>query len=150
MDTTEISFSCDAALWKQFIGACKSNGLQPSAVLVEMVGAKVRAFDRQKSRGIATKSDVWMKRLRNSVATALAQSRDWAALRLAMDRYGIAYHPSGAGLIIIDASTGEVLCNASDAGPGYGQLVRRFRKGYPGHPKTWLADEALAKAQRSA
>ncbi|MEO8530545.1 MAG: hypothetical protein ABI459_04940, partial [Deltaproteobacteria bacterium] len=102
------------------------------------------------SRGVATKSDLWMKRLRGSIATALAQSRDWASLRLAMDRYGIAYHPSGGGLIVMDSATGEVLCNASDAGPGYGDLVRTFGAGYPGHPKPWLAEEALAKAREQA
>ena len=51
-----------------------------------------------------------MNRLRAVVTAALANSRDWASLRFAMDRYNIAYHPSGGGLIIIDAATGEVLC----------------------------------------
>jgi hypothetical protein len=150
MDRTEVSFSCDAALWKQFLGVCKDKGLEPGALLSEVVGTKVRAFEREKSRGIATKSELWMKRLRGSVETALAQSHDWAGVRLAMDRYGIAYHPSGGGLIIIDSSTGEVLCNASDVGPSYGDLVRKFGAGYPGHPKPWLAEEALAKARQSA
>ena len=147
MGTSDISFPCDPAIWQQFVAGCRKKSVDPGAVLAEFVATRVRAFEREGQRGVATRSEAWMKRLKDKVSQALAQSRDWSSLRFAMDRHGIAYHPAGGGLIIIDASTGEVLCNASEAGPGYGDLVRRFDEGFPGHPKPWLAEEALAKLQ---
>jgi hypothetical protein len=148
MGTSDISFPCDPAIWQQFVAGCRKKGLWPEAVLAELVATKVRAFEREDQRGVATRSDVWMKRLQGLVAQALANSRDWSSLRFAMDRHGIAYHPAGKGLIVIDASTGEVLCKASEVGPGYGDLVRRFGQGFPGHPKPWLAEEALAATRK--
>ena len=147
MGTSDISFKCDPALWQQFVAGCRARGLWPEAIVAGFVATKVRAFEREVHRGVATRSEAWLKRLETQIGEALTKSRDWASLRFHLDRHGIAYHPAGKGLIVIDASTGEVLCKASEVGPGYGDLVRRFGQGFPGHPKPWLAEEALATVQ---
>ena len=52
--------------------------------------------------------------------------------------------PAGGGLNLTDAATGAVLAKASQVGPAYLTLVRRFGAGFPGHPRPGLAALALA------
>ena len=80
-----------------------------------------------------------------AVSAAVDAALDWATLQARMDDAGLSYYPTGGGLIVIDAQTGEVIAKASDVGPSYGTLVRRFGAALPGHPNPDLAAEALAR-----
>ena len=48
-------------------------------------------------------------------------------------------------LPLTDALTGKPLAKSSEVGPAYLALVRRFRNGFPGHPRPGLAAQALAQ-----
>ena len=79
------------------------------------------------------------------VSAAVDAALDWASLQERMDDAGLSYYPTTGGLIVIDARTGEVIAKASDVGPAYGTLVRRFGAGLPGHPNPDLARKALGR-----
>ena len=136
-------FACDAQLWARFLAACHLRDQTPAAVLRDLIRLEVQRNDRRSAKGGDLPDDQLLVRLRHLVAGALIGARDWAGLQAALGRQGLAYHPAGGGLSLIDTETGEVLCKASQAGPAYLALVRRFGTGFPGHPRPGIAHLVL-------
>lgn len=136
-------FACDAQLWARFLAACQSRDQTPAAVLRDLIRLEVQRNDRRAANAVAMPDEQFLWRLRHLVAGALIGARDWAGLQAALARQGLAYHPAGGGLTLIDTETGEVLCKASQVGPAYLALVRRFGTGFPGHPRPGIAHLAL-------
>lgn len=128
-----------ASVWEQKTEA----GLIRDAV-EEAVKKIERAQRRAKRRHSV--DERLLARWRVLVAGALLEATDWTSLqkRLALD--DLAFVASGGGLALARQSTGEALCRASDVGPGYAALVRRFRSGFPDHPHVWLAERILGVA----
>ncbi len=81
--------------------------------------------------------------LRPLVAKAIAASRTWSELQTALRAEGLGYAPRGGGLALVSEPDGGVLCKASEVGPGYAALIRRFRAPFPGHGHAWLARRVL-------
>lgn len=139
-------FACDAQLWARFLTACRMRDQTPAAVLRDLIRQEVQRNDRRSAKDGEVADEQLLWRLRHLVAGALIGARDWAGLQTALARHGLAYHPAGGGLTLIDTETGEILCKASQAGPAYLALVRRFGTGFPGHPRPGIAHLALDRA----
>jgi hypothetical protein len=138
----DANFKCETARWWRFLYLCDLRGVDPDFVLNDLLRLKVQNWEREKTKRDGSPDEQLLVSLRLLVAESLAESENWESLQAAMDRRGIAYYPSGGGLIVIDARTGEVHCKASEVGPGYLQIVRRFGAGMPGHPKSPHAKHA--------
>ncbi len=141
-------FPCDPQLWQRFLAACHSRDESPGAVLCNLVRLEVQRMERRTARRDDVIDEQLLGRLRASVAEALYASHSWGQMQATLRARGLQYVPAGGGLNLIDPETDEVLCKASQVGPGYQDLVRRFGAGFPGHGRRGLA--ALARAQHPA
>ncbi len=81
--------------------------------------------------------------LRPLVAEAIAGARDWQELQSALRARGLEYAPRGGGLALFRTGEPAPLGKASEVGPGYAALIRRFRAPFPGHAHAWLARRVL-------
>lgn len=139
----DAPFPCDSQLWRPFVETCHSRDETPGAVLRELVRIEVQRHARRAARSDEVIDAQLLVRLRLLVAEALFAAQDWDQVQLALRQRGLAYVAAGGGLNLIDPETGEVLCKGSQVGPGYLDLVRRFGRGFPGHPRPGLALSAL-------
>jgi len=89
--------------------------------------------------------DSVLERCRQAVRQALSLASDWKTMQGILATNGYEYRALGGGLTMFDTTDGRYLCKASDVGPGYSKLIKRFRAPFPGHPHTWLADRVLSK-----
>jgi hypothetical protein len=128
------TFECDATKWSRSVESCARRGENPAALMSDFVRLKLKNWDRPQRRANEV-SDELLVRLRLLVAEALAASRSWSELAFELDSRGLAYQPSGGGLVLIDAHTGEILCKGSLAGPPYRQLIKRFKALHPSDHK---------------
>jgi hypothetical protein len=144
-------FNCDDTLWMRFAALCKARDETAGAVLRDLVRLEVKRHDSRKARNDEVIDERLLVRLRLLVAEALAEAQDWSTLQTALRQRGLGFVPSGGGLVVVDAATGEGLAKASQVGPAYLDLVRRFGVGVPGHPRPGhprpdLAAQARARA----
>ena len=145
MKMIETLFHCDPALWQRFDDLCRARDMTPGAVLRDLVRLEVKRHDSRKTRSDEVIDEQLLVRLRLLVAQALAEATDWYDLQSALRRRGLRFEPSGGGLNLIELAEGRVLAKASQVGPAYLDLVRRFGLGYPGHPRPGLAHHALSR-----
>ena len=141
----ETLFHCEDALWTRFAALCRSRDETPGAVLRDLVRLEVKRADSQKARSDEVIDEQLLVRLRLLVAEALSVSESWGQLQAALGKRGLRFVASGGGLLLTDLATGEALAKSSQVGPAYLDLVRRFRQGFPGHPRPGLAAQALAQ-----
>jgi hypothetical protein len=141
----ETLFHCDDVLWRRFEMLCRDRDETPGAVLRDLVRLEVKRHDSRKARSDEVIDERLLVRLRLLVAEALAVSESWGQLQRALGDRGLKFVPSGGGLLLVDATTGENLAKSSQVGPPYLDLVRRFGAGFPGHPRPGLAVQALAR-----
>lgn len=139
----ETLFHCDDALWRRFVALCRERDETPGSVLRDLVRLEVQRCARRKARSAEGIDERLLVRLRLLVAEALVEAGDWPTLQAALRRRGLRYEPAGGGLNLVDAATGEPLAKASQVGPAYLALARRFGSGFPGHPNTAIATQAL-------
>ena len=64
----------------------------------------------------------------------MALAEDWPDLALCLAEEGYELRPAGGGLTLHRRPCGTRLCKASELGFPYRALVKRFRRGMPGHP----------------
>ncbi|MFC3088171.1 hypothetical protein [Tabrizicola soli] len=141
----ETLFHCDDLLWARFLALCRARDETPGAMLRDLVRLEVQRNERRNARSDEVIDEPLLVRLRLLVAEALAEAQDWPTLQSALRQRGLRFQPAGGGLNLIDAATGEPLARSSQVGPAYLALVRRFRTGFPGHPRPGLAAQALAR-----
>jgi hypothetical protein len=137
-------FHCDDALWQRFSAICAARDETPGAVLRDLVRLEVKRCEGRKARRDEVGDETLLGRLRLLVAEALVGAHDWASLDRALAPRGLRFVPAGGGLNLVDRRAGAVLAKASQVGPAYLELVRRFRAGFPGHPRPGLAAQQLA------
>lgn len=141
----ETLFHCDDLLWHRFVALCGERDETPGAVLRDLVRLEVKHHDSRKARRNEVPDERLLVRLRLLVAEALTEARDWQSLQEALTRRGLHFVASGGGLSLVDGSDGRVLVKSSQVGPAYLDLVRRFRAGFPGHPRPGLAAQVLGR-----
>ncbi len=141
----ETLFQCEDVLWRRFTDLCRNRDETPGAVLRELVRLEVKRHESRKARSDEVIDERLLVRLRLLVAKALAQSESWGQLQSALRDDCLRFIPSGGGLLLTDLKTGKSLAKSSQVGPPYLDLVRRFRAGFPGHPRPGLAAQALAR-----
>jgi hypothetical protein len=139
----ETLFHCDDALWQRFVVLCRDRDETPGAVLRDLVRLEVKRHASRKARSAEGIDERLLVRLRLLVAEALVEAHGWGQLQAALARRGLRYAPAGGGLNLVDAATGNTLAKASEVGPAYLALARRFGAGFPGHPSAGMAARAL-------
>jgi hypothetical protein len=139
----ETLLHCDDALWRRFVALCKERDETPGSVLRDLVRLEVQRGARRKARSAEGIDERLLVRLRLLVAEALVEAESWGQLQSALSQRGLRYAPAGGGLNLVDAATGAPLAKASQVGPAYLALARRFGAGFPGHPNTAIAARAL-------
>ncbi len=139
----ETLFHCDDALWQRFVALCHDRDETPGAVLRDLVRLEVKRNAARKARSAEGIDERLLVRLRLLVAEALVEADSWGQLQAALARRGLRYAPAGGGLNLVDATTGKTLAKASEVGPSYLTLARRFCAGFPGHPNAGLAAQSL-------
>jgi hypothetical protein len=139
----ETLFQCDDLLWARFSAQCRARDETPGSVLRDLVRLEVQRCERRKARSAEGIDERLLVRLRLLVAEALVEAESWGEMQAALGRRGLRYEPAGGGLNLVDAATGKTLAKASQAGPAYLALARRFHSGFPGHPNTAFAARAV-------
>ncbi|TAG28659.1 MAG: hypothetical protein EAZ40_03345 [Rhodobacterales bacterium] len=139
----ETLFHCDDALWQRFVTLCREWDETPGAVLRDLVRLEVQRNARRQARSDEVIDERLLVRLRLLVAAALVEADSWGQLQAALVRRGLRYAPAGGGLNLVDAATGTTLAKASQVGPAYLALARRFRAGFPGRPNAGISAQAL-------
>jgi hypothetical protein len=142
----EPLFHCDDALWLRFTALCQAWDETRGAVLRDLIRLEVKHRDSRKARSDKVIDERLLVRLRLLVAEALAEADTWSRLQTALGKKGLRFIPSGGGMVLTDATTGRSLAKSRQVGPAYLDLVRRFRAGFPGHPRPGLAAQALTRA----
>ena len=142
----ETLFHCDDLLWRRFTDLCRARDETPGAVLRDLVRLEVKRDASRKARSDEVIDEQLLVRLRLLVAEALTEAESWIALQSALGARGLRFVPSGGGLILSDLTTGKPLAKSSQVGPAYMALVRRFRSGFPGHPRPGLALQVLSRS----
>jgi hypothetical protein len=145
---TEALFHCDDALWARFVALCHARDETPGAILRDLVRLEVQRCERRKAKSAEGIDERLLVRLRLLVAEVLAQVESWGTLQALLRDRGLRFTPAGGGLVLIDLATGATLAKASQVGPPYLALVRRFGTGFPGHPNPGLAARTLAPVDR--
>jgi hypothetical protein len=139
----ETLFQCEDVLWARFLALCAARDETPGAVLRDLVRLEVKRHDSRKARSAEGIDERLLVRLRLLVAEALVGAESWGQLQAALGERGLRYAPAGGGLNLVDAASGRTLVKASEVGPAYLALARRFGAGFPGHPNTAIAAQAL-------
>lgn len=120
---------------------CRMSDVGPGRGALERRFGALDAPREAKTR--ASADEPLLARWRVLVAEALEPSEHWAAFASRLAERGLAMAPAGGGLELRDAATGERLAKASEVGPGYMALIRRFQAGFPGHSHAYLVGKAL-------
>jgi len=109
-------------------------GMSREAFLVAALDEHLQRLHKAEMRQAKKRERVderLLARLRSLVAGALEDADDWADAQRALAQHGLAFSPRGRGLVIVDRS-GKTLAKASEVGPSYAALVRRFQRPFPG------------------
>jgi hypothetical protein len=113
----ETLFHCDDLLWRRFEMLCRERDETPGAVLRDLVRLEVKRHDSRKARSDEVIDERLLVRLRLLVAEALTVSESWGQLQRALGDRGLKFIPSGGGLLLVDATTGERLAKSSSVRP---------------------------------
>ena len=81
--------------------------------------------------------------IRLVVRQALNASTSWDEFATYLARHDLEYFERGGGLAVRSKSSHNLVCKASEVGPGYSALIKNFRTAFPGHSASWLADRVL-------
>src|SRR5262245_29864931 len=81
--------------------------------------------------------------IRLVVRQALNASTSWDEFAAYLARHDLEYFERGGGLAVRSKASGNLVCKASEVGPGYSALMKKFRTAFPGHSASWLADKVL-------
>lgn len=133
-----------AGLSERVKRVCESEGTDVARFCAAAVERATRAVERRKAPAAAALSEATLAELRVKYAEAHAAARDWDGLHAALAAFGLAIAPAGGGLELRVRSSGARLAKASEGGPGYMALIRKFKAGMPGHPHVWIAERALS------
>lgn len=144
----ETAFQCDDVLWRRFTALCRERDETPDAVLRELVRLEVHRCERRKAKSAEGIDQRLLARLRLLVAEALVVSESRGQLQSTLRERGLRFIPAGGGLIPVDLAGGATLAKASQVGPPYLALARRFGPGFPGHSNAGLAARALVRVDR--
>ncbi|MEM9723962.1 MAG: hypothetical protein AAF909_00680 [Pseudomonadota bacterium] len=128
---------------------CAARGSRPGAFCLDAIRDAVDTAERRgrpPPRSLKEPSEQARAMLAPIVAAAVQQSADWRSLGEALATHDLAFRPSGGGLALVRLSTQAWLAKASDVGPGYAALVRRFGEGFPNHPHRHIAARVRAAA----
>jgi hypothetical protein len=87
--------------------------------------------------------------IRQVVRQALNASKSWAEFAAYLARHDLEYFERGGGLAVRSKASGNLICKASEVGPGYSALIRAFRAAFPGHSASWLVDKVLGERSLS-
>ena len=79
-----------------------------------------------------------------TIKEVLPRSKSWSELQKNFAEFGLEYFERGGGLAIRWKYDQRYVCKASQAGPGYSALIKRFRAPFPGHAHSWLAERILS------
>ena len=88
---------------------------------------------------------MYLDSIRPIVTQALNASASWSELASYLAAHDLEYFERGGGLAVRSKISGSTMCKASEVGPGYSKLIKRFRSPFPGHSATWLAESVLGK-----
>ena len=129
---------------------CEDQDMTEGAFICAAVETAVAKAERARRRAKRRDSvdEPLLSHLRVIVAGALVAARGWEDLQARLAERDLGYAAKGGGLGLQRLSNGEDLCKASEIGPGYAQLIRRFQAPFPDHPHAWIAERVLGAVVR--
>ena len=125
MTMAHLTFRGDPEQWRRFLDGCVQHGEDPNELVANFVRLKLKNWDKEAKRELATDERL-LAPLRLLVAGALRASRSWGEIAFRLEAKGLAYALAGGGLILVDVSSGQRLCKASEVGPSYARLTKRY------------------------
>jgi hypothetical protein len=129
----------------QKFGLTECPSLQLRSVMAAFGDPEVLESRRLASEREAQASEPLLAQVRDTVQRALQTSRGWADLQRTLRMSDLEYVECGRGLAVRRKSDATIICKASEVGPGYFLLIKRFQSPFPGHRHQWLADRVLGR-----
>jgi hypothetical protein len=80
---------------------------------------------------------------RDLVRRSISRATSWDELQAQMAQHGLEYFERGGGLAIRRTDNSDYVCKASEVGPAYSKLIKKFGEPFPDHSHDWLAERVL-------
>lgn len=139
----ETRFDCPPDIKSQFIKMCAEREETPGAMMRQLMKTELKRWNERKAKKDEVPDEQLLASLRLRVAKAWKPATSWVELIENLEQDELTLKPAGGGLAICSKSSGQRLAKASDVGPGYLQMIRRFGAGFPGHPQKHLPERVL-------
>lgn len=141
----ETRFDCPADIKARFVEMCALRDETPGAMMRLLMRQELKSWAERKARKDEVRDEALLARLRLRVAERWTTAQDWDDFLDRLYRDRLVLKPKGGGLAYFSADTGSRLAKASDVGPSYSDMIRRFRRGFPGHPQPHIAQRVLLR-----
>lgn len=139
-----VALSADAS--RRLERTCARLGVDEADFCADAIETALLSAAERPAKRRPSVDEPLLARLRALVAVALREASSWPQLRLRLAADDLALAPAGGGLELRQVSSGARLCKASDVGPSYSALIRRFGAPYPNHPHAWVANKVLGSS----
>lgn len=134
----ETRFDCPTDIKANFVKMCASRDETPGAMMRLLMKKELKRWNGQRAKRYEVPDEPLLAHLRLRVAGALEISTSWTEFISHLQSDHLILRPAGGGLALHSLGTGKRLAKASDVGPGYSELIRKFKAGFPGHPHVHL------------
>jgi len=139
---SELTFKIGHSLLHAVRAFCKEHDITEGSLIRNLIEEFLGddAFDQTPDLDSATISECKV-----IIESLLACSTSWADLQSSLRDHGIEYYERGGGLAVRRTIDMTRICKASEVGPGYSGLIKKFGEGFPGHRAQWIADRVLSQ-----
>lgn len=146
-DMVETRFDCPPEIKNRFIAMCAERDETPGAMMRSLMKQELKSWSERRARKDEVRNEPLLARLRLRVAKSYSSATSWTDFITRLSEDDLELRPMGGGLALFDLISGERLAKASDVGPGYSDMIRRFRSGFPGHHQRQLVERVLTENQ---
>jgi len=122
---------------------CVARDETPGAMMRLLMKQELKRWHGRRAKRDEVPDEPLLAHLRLRVAAALKISKSWSDYIAHLQADQLLLKPAGGGLALHALGSGNRLSKASDVGPGYCDLIRKFGAGFPGHPHTHLERRIL-------
>ena len=128
----ETRFDCPADIKARFVEMCAERDETPGAMMRYLMRKEIKDWTGRKARKDEVLDETLLARLRLRVATVWDSAANWDEFLKGLAKDDLALKPAGGGLSYYSCKNGNRMAKASDAGPSYTEMIRRFKSGFPG------------------
>lgn len=143
----ETRFDCPSDIKARFVKMCAERDETPGAMMRNLMRHELKNWSSKKTRLVEVRDEQLLASLRLRVAKLWRDVKTWEDFIDLLARDQLLLKPAGGGLTYYSANNGSRLAKASDVGPSYSDMIRRFKCGFPGHTQPRIVDRVLNRVE---